>query len=125
MQADKARVLSYRDHSLFLGLQQLRHRLNDAQLRKILKGIYSNDEFDSNSLATTDKFSNFHDGTLSVSLPVSVTKNITVTPLITYVFPLSDDAKYEMRARGLQGAAVPSDRDNSHLYGGVALSFTF
>lgn len=43
VQADKAHVLSYRDHSLFLGLQQLRHRLNDAQLRKILKGIYSND----------------------------------------------------------------------------------
>jgi hypothetical protein len=30
-----------------------------------------------------------------------------------------------MKARGLQGAAVPSDKDSSYLYGGVALSFTF
>jgi len=42
--ADKAYILSYRDHALFLGLQQLRHQLNDAQLRKILKGIYADDE---------------------------------------------------------------------------------
>ena len=82
-------------------------------------------KFDGDSLATTDKFNNFHDGTFSVSLPVSVTKNITVTPLVTYVFPLSDDAKYEMRARGLQGSAIPSDRDSTYLYGGVTLSFAF
>lgn len=82
-------------------------------------------KFDGDSLATTDKFNNFHDGTFSISLPVSVTKNITVTPLVTYVFPLSDDAKYEMRGRGLQGSAVPSDRDSTYLYGGVTLSFAF
>ncbi len=82
-------------------------------------------KYDSNSLATTDKFNNFHDGVISISLPVNVISSLTVTPTISYVFPLSDDAKYEMRARGLQGAAVPSDRDSSYLYGGVALSFTF
>ncbi|GAB6271512.1 MAG: hypothetical protein STSR0003_13560 [Smithella sp.] len=82
-------------------------------------------EYDSDSLATTDKFNNFHDGVVSLSLPVAVTGNLTITPTVSYVFPLSDDAKYEMRARGLQGAAVPSDRDSSYLYGGVALSLTF
>ncbi|MRR17321.1 MAG: hypothetical protein EG826_12785 [Deltaproteobacteria bacterium] len=82
-------------------------------------------KFDGDSLATTDKFNNFHDGTFSVSLPVAVTKNLTITPLVTYVFPLSDDAKYEMRGRGLQGSAVPSDRDSTYLYGGVTLSFAF
>jgi len=82
-------------------------------------------KYDSNSVATTDKFNNFHDGMLSVSLPVSVTKNLTVTPSVSYVFPLSNDAKYEMRGRGLQGAASPSDRDSTYLYGGVTLAFTF
>ena len=81
-------------------------------------------EFDSNSVATTDKFNNLHDGVVSVSLPVNVIKNLTVTPTMTYVFPLSSDAKYEMRGRGLQGA-TPSDRDSSYLYGGVVLSFAF
>ncbi|HOE17109.1 MAG TPA: TetR/AcrR family transcriptional regulator [Syntrophorhabdaceae bacterium] len=39
--ADEAEVLSYRDYSLFLGLQQLRHHLNNTQLKRVLKGIYS------------------------------------------------------------------------------------
>jgi len=83
-------------------------------------------KFDSDSLATTDKFNNFHDATFTVSLPVTVTKNITITPLLTYVFPLSNDARYEMKARGLQGTLYPSDKDSSSfLYGGVTLSFAF
>jgi hypothetical protein len=83
-------------------------------------------KFDSDSLATADKFNNFHDAMVTVSLPVTVTKNITITPLLTYVFPLSNDARYEMKARGLQGTLHPSDRDSSSfLYGGVNFSFAF
>lgn len=41
LSANKARLLSYRDYSLFLGLQQLKHHLNQAEFRKILKDIYS------------------------------------------------------------------------------------
>lgn len=92
--------------------------------------LVSNDEntyarYDSNSLATTDKYNNFHDGTVSVSLPVAVTKSFTITPTTSYVFPLGDDAKYEMKGRGLQGAVTLSDRNSSFLYGGVTLSITF
>ncbi|MCX5850268.1 MAG: hypothetical protein NTW65_12590 [Deltaproteobacteria bacterium] len=82
-------------------------------------------KYDSNSAATADKFNNFHDATVSVSLPVSVTKYLTITPVIIYVFPLSDDARYEMRGRGLKIAANPSDRDSAFLYGGFSASFTF
>jgi hypothetical protein len=82
-------------------------------------------KFDSNALPTADKYSNFHDGTVSASLPIAVYKTLSVTPTISYVFPLCNDAKYEMQGRGLQGAANPSDRNSSYLYGGVTLSFTF
>ena len=83
-------------------------------------------KFDSDSLAMADKFNNFHDAMVTVSLPFTVTKNITITPLLTYVFPLSNDARYEMKARGLQGTLYPSDRDSSSfLYGGVNFSFAF
>jgi hypothetical protein len=82
-------------------------------------------KYDSNSLPTTDKYNNFHDGTASVSLPIAVYKTLSVTPTVSYVFPLCDDARYEMRAYGKQGAANPSDRDSSYLYGGVTLSYTF
>jgi hypothetical protein len=82
-------------------------------------------KYDSNSIATTDKYNNFHDGTASISLPIAVYKTLSVTPTVSYVFPLCDDARYEMRAYGKQGAANPSDRDSSYLYGGVTLSYTF
>jgi hypothetical protein len=83
-------------------------------------------KYDSNSVATTDKFNNFHDGVVSILLPVNVISSLTITPTVSYVFPLSQDARYEMKARGLQGAALPSDKDSSSfLYGGITLSFTF
>ena len=82
-------------------------------------------KYDSNSLPTTDKYSNFHDGTVSVSLPIAVYKTLSVTPTMTYIFPLCDDAGYEMRAYGKEGAANPADKDNKYLYGGVVLSYTF
>ncbi len=82
-------------------------------------------KFNSDSIATADKFNNFHDGVVSVSLPVAAAGSLTVAPTVSYVFPLSDDAKYEMRARGLKGTANPSDRDGSYLYGGVTFSLTF
>jgi hypothetical protein len=82
-------------------------------------------KYDSNSLPTTDKYNNFHDGTASVSLPIAVYKTMSITPTVSYVFPLCDDARYEMRAYGKQGSANPSDRDSSYLYGGVTLSYTF
>ena len=92
--------------------------------------LASNDEntyarYDSSSVATTDKYNNFHDGTVSISIPVAVTKSLTVTPTASYVFPLCDDAKYEMKGRGLQGAVTPADRNSSFFYGGVTLSFAF
>jgi hypothetical protein len=82
-------------------------------------------KYDNNSLPTTDKYNNFHDGTASISLPIAVYKTLSITPTVSYVFPLCDDARYEMRAYGKQGAANPSDRDSSYLYGGVTLSYTF
>ena len=82
-------------------------------------------EFDANALPTTDKYNNFHDATVSVALPLTLTKNLTVTPMATYVFPLCDDAKYEMKGRGLQGTALPFDRKSSFLYGGFTASFAF
>jgi hypothetical protein len=81
-------------------------------------------KYDSDSNATNDKFNNFHDGTFTVCLPIALTKSLTVTPTASYVFPLSDDARYEMKAFGKKGTAA-SDRDSSYLYGGLTLSFTF
>jgi len=82
-------------------------------------------EYDSAALATGKKYNNFHDGTLLVALPLTLTRHITVTPSVGYVFPLCDDARHEMKGRGLQGKANPSERSSSFLYGGITASFAF
>lgn len=76
-------------------------------------------------MATTDKFSNFHDASLSASLPIKVTEQITVTPTLTYIFPLTGEAKDEMKGLGLKGTASPSDRDSSFWVSGVSVGFSF
>jgi hypothetical protein len=82
-------------------------------------------KFDGNALATADKFSNFHDGTLSASLPIKVTEQITVTPTLSYIFPLTSEAKDEMKGLGLQGTASPADRDSSFWVAGISAGFSF
>jgi hypothetical protein len=82
-------------------------------------------KFDSNALPTTDKFSNFHDGSVSASLPIKVSSLITITPTASYIFPLSGEAKDEMKGMGLQGATAPAERDSSFFVGGVSASLTF
>lgn len=80
-------------------------------------------KFDNNYQATNDKFSNFHDGVLTASLPINVAKYITVSPTISYSFPLSSDAKNEIKARGkLTNAA---DNDSNFFYGGLTVTLSF
>lgn len=103
----------------------LKSEYADAALFNAGAGYGGYPKFDSDSLATDDKFNNFHDGTVSVSLPIKPVKYITVTPVLSYTFPLSQDARYEMKGQGLKGAALNSERDSSFLYGGMTVSFSF
>jgi hypothetical protein len=96
----------------------------DAALFNAGAGYGGYPKFDGNALATNDKFSNFHDGTITASLPIKATGNITVTPTISYIFPLSGDARDEMKGQGLKGTA-PAERDSSFFCGGVSVSFSF
>ncbi len=50
-----------------------------------------------------DEFNNLHDGVLSLSLPVTPVKYVTITPTVSWIFPLSDDAKNEMKFRSKDG----------------------
>jgi len=81
-------------------------------------------KFNSSAAATTDKFNNFHEGTLSASLPIKVSDRITITPTLSYIFPLTNDARDEIKGLGLKGT-LPSERDSSFVVGGLSLSFSF
>ena len=97
----------------------------DANVFNSGSGYGGYPKFDKNATATNDKYSNFHDGVISASLPIAAAKYITITPTFSYVFPLCDDAKYEMQGRGLQVVSKNTDRDSSFLYGGLTVSFSF
>jgi len=76
-------------------------------------------KFDDNAQPTTDKFSSFHDGVISATLPITPFKYVTIAPTVSWVFPLSDDAKNEMKGRSKNG------KEDNYFYGGVNLSFSF
>ncbi len=76
-------------------------------------------EINEQGTATGDKFSNFHDGTISARLPIAAAKYVTITPSLSYVFPLSDDASDEMEYRSKTGD------DDNYLYGGVTVGLAF
>jgi hypothetical protein len=73
--------------------------------------------------ATNDKFSNFHDGVLSVSLPINLAQYITLVPIVSYSFALSNVAKNEIMARGKK--ADLADNDSSFIYGGLTFDLSF
>lgn len=72
-----------------------------------------------NDVPTGDEFENFHDGVISASLPITVTQYVTVTPTVSYTFPLSSDASDEMEWRSMKGD------DDNFFYGGIIVSMAF
>jgi uncharacterized protein (TIGR02001 family) len=85
--------------------------------------LLSNDEDDypeiDNDMPSGDEFDNFHDGVISANLPITVNQYVTVTPTVSYVFPLSGDAGDEMEWRSMKGD------DDNFFYGGVIVSMAF
>ena len=75
-------------------------------------------DYNDDNLATGDRFSGFHDGSLSVGLAIPFYKYFTVTPSIAWAFPLSSSASNEMSALSLDGRS-------NHLLGGITLSMAF
>jgi len=75
-------------------------------------------DYTDDNVATSDRYSGFHDGLLSVGLAIPFYKYFTVTPSIAWAFPLSDSASNEMSALSLDGRS-------NHVFGGVTLSMAF
>ena len=96
----------------------------DANLYRVNSSYGGYPKFNDQYQPTNQCFSNFHDGIVTISLPIAPAKYITISPTISYTFPLSNDAKYEIQARGLQNTS-PGNRDSSFIYGGLNLDFSF
>jgi hypothetical protein len=75
-------------------------------------------------VVTDDEFENFHDGVISASLPITVGEYMTITPTLSYTFPLSGDASDEMEWRSA-GFRAKSTGDDNFVYGGIIVSMAF
>jgi hypothetical protein len=84
----------------------------------------SRNRIDSQGNVLPERFNHFLDGIMTVSLPVKVTERITVTPSVSYSVPLSDDARYYIKANGMTDEPF-SERNSSFLYGGINFSYSF
>ncbi len=85
-------------------------------------GYYSYDDVYEAS-SDSHKYHNFHDGVISASLDVPLGKYFTMSPMIAYSFPLSDDARNFIPT--LSVAEVADDNDADFFYGGVTFSTSF
>jgi hypothetical protein len=72
-----------------------------------------------------DRYNNFHDAVVSLNLPIKPVSYLTITPQISYVFPMCDDAKYDMKFRSMQQDTTFVDRQNAYLVGGVSVALSF
>jgi len=71
------------------------------------------------------RYNNFHDAVVSLNLPIKPTSYLTITPQISYIFPMGDDAKYDMRYRSMQQDTTFVDRQSAYLVGGASVALSF
>lgn len=84
-------------------------------------GYYSYDDVDRVDSSST--YHNFHDGTISASLDIPIGKYFTVSPLIAYSFPLSNDADEFIPTMSVMDVA--DDDESDFVYGGITFAMSF
>ncbi len=63
-------------------------------------------------------FSNFYNAEVTASMSIPVSKAISIEPIISYSFPLSNDAEDALQS-------ISDDGDDDILYGGVTVTLSF
>jgi hypothetical protein len=76
-------------------------------------------EYNSQLVASNDPYRSFHAGLISIGLTIPLTDYITISPVVSYSFPLTGDADNHIAAMNAY-----SD-DSDYVYGGATLSISF
>ncbi|MCK9391650.1 MAG: hypothetical protein M0Q01_08850 [Syntrophales bacterium] len=63
--------------------------------------------------------------TFEINKVVGVNLAASGSYLISYIFPMCDDAKYDMRSRSMQMDTTFVDRQNAYLVGGISVALSF
>ncbi len=75
-------------------------------------------ELDRDLNPTNDKYRNFHNGLLSVGLTIPLGKYMSLSPMVAYSFPLSNEADDLITAGSFSN-------DSDFFYGGVTFTISF
>jgi len=65
----------------------------------------------------------FHDTAISIYLPISVSRSLTIAPAITYAFSTNNTNNQEFKGKGLVNNLI--DKDSAIVYGGIHLKYSF
>jgi uncharacterized protein (TIGR02001 family) len=82
-------------------------------------GYYYSDDDAFTEVNSTDKYRTLHDGVISAGFTFTLAEYITMSPVISYSFGLTDEAKDYINA------ATAFNDDSSFIYGGVNFSISF
>ena len=122
-------ILNYHQWSALLNISHTYEFTKNVSLKSSASAGYLNREeiayipkYDGRIAPKADNYDGSYDGTISISLPITVTKAFSIIPTFTYTFPFNNDSRHDLRAKGLIGQP---DRSNSLVYGGLSFSFTY
>lgn len=65
----------------------------------------------------------FHDTAISIYLPISVSRSLTIAPAITYAFSTNNTNNQEFKGKGLVNNLI--DKDSAIVYGGIHFKYSF
>lgn len=112
-------------HYILMSLDYSKSLNDDASVAAYARAGYLMDNYyvgynwkDKENKTDREEYSDFHNGELGVSASMKVNKDITVTPLLAYSFPLTTKGK-----EGMQNTSYA--RDSEQIYGGITASLGF
>jgi hypothetical protein len=76
-------------------------------------------EYTGGLVAKNDAYRSLHDVLVSVGLTIPVTEYISISPVLSYSFPLTDDADNHISATNAYS------NDSDYIYGGATVSIAF
>lgn len=86
-------------------------------------GYYSSgEELDSSLVPTGNRYNGLHDGIVSASISFPVGEYVSITPSVSYSFPLSGKAENAIRSNSLD---LFNKDSSSFFFGGISLSIGF
>jgi hypothetical protein len=101
------------------------YMISDVNPSAIDAGVQRN-RTDGNGNILPERYNNFLDGMIGLTLPIKAAKYFTVTPGIAYAFPLGKDAENYMKNNSYTDASMNfSDKPGAFLIGSIAVSFAF